>query len=284
MYCKNCGREIDDTSVFCSACGTRVASTVTPANCTTQRGLANSKRKRRKSVGGVLCLLAVVLLIAIFGKMHGATTRDSQPTEALSPSESIAAEQAEKEIFISNFCRESGFSEAVGENLYVFLSEQLHCKEIRFLWKNSTDATSWDINTSNYMLTVSADEDGIYSAVCGSYTMYDGEQILYTCDDLALRDTSEYRSHYITIAKGIVESALKAPSTAQFQDSQDLKIQRNGNLVAVQGYVDSQNSFGAMIRSDFLVEFRILSIEDLTYEVVYLQIGDEIAGEFLDLD
>ncbi|KND51237.1 MAG: hypothetical protein ABA06_02915 [Parcubacteria bacterium C7867-001] len=57
-------------------------------------------------------------------------------------------------------------------------------------------------------------------------------------------------------AQAIVKKALKSPSTAKFPSSSEAKISRAGeNIFNVESYVDSQNSFGAMIRSDWSVMF-----------------------------
>jgi len=57
---------------------------------------------------------------------------------------------------------------------------------------------------------------------------------------------------------------LKAPSTAKFQDVLDFgvapKKDHNGNAIKdvweVSGYVDAQNSFGAMIRTKWYVQLK----------------------------
>ena len=61
-----------------------------------------------------------------------------------------------------------------------------------------------------------------------------------------------------TKAREFVEASLKAPSTAKFQPTeefaakgrQDKKYQYVWDVV---GYVDSQNSYGAMLRQNFMV-------------------------------
>ncbi len=55
-----------------------------------------------------------------------------------------------------------------------------------------------------------------------------------------------------------VEDYLKAPSTAKYGVSDDYKIKKvSDQEYIVSSYVDSQNSFGAMIRSNFevVIEF-----------------------------
>lgn len=66
------------------------------------------------------------------------------------------------------------------------------------------------------------------------YTEQDRERTAYVC------------------AKFKVEEELKAPSTAKFQPSPDAVITNNGSYYFVKSYVDAQNSFGAMIRTDFI--------------------------------
>lgn len=53
--------------------------------------------------------------------------------------------------------------------------------------------------------------------------------------------------------KNAAESMLKAPSTATFQPFLNFGMKQvDGGYYSVNGYVDSQNSFGAMIRSRFV--------------------------------
>lgn len=54
----------------------------------------------------------------------------------------------------------------------------------------------------------------------------------------------------------IVESYLKAPSTAKFCEQSDATVTHLGNgEYMVTGWVDAENSYGAMIRSDFVVTY-----------------------------
>ena len=54
----------------------------------------------------------------------------------------------------------------------------------------------------------------------------------------------------------IVESYLKAPSTATFCKFSDATVTHLGNgEYMVTGWVDAENSYGAMIRSDFVVTY-----------------------------
>ena len=54
MYCKNCGKEVLETSIFCSNCGKRIGEE--------DAGLAKKKIHIARKVGLVIALLAVLLL------------------------------------------------------------------------------------------------------------------------------------------------------------------------------------------------------------------------------
>ncbi len=65
---------------------------------------------------------------------------------------------------------------------------------------------------------------------------------------------------YWTIAKDEVKKRLKSPSTAKFPfaaNSEGVSITKSGDYVTVNAYVDAQNSFGAMLRSNFVVRIRL---------------------------
>ncbi len=47
---------------------------------------------------------------------------------------------------------------------------------------------------------------------------------------------------------------MKAPSTAKFSNVKAYELSDQKDIWAVNGYVDSQNSFGAMIRSSWEVQ------------------------------
>ena len=62
------------------------------------------------------------------------------------------------------------------------------------------------------------------------------------------------RIESIVFAESVIEKTLKAPSTAKFVDVEAYELSNLKDVWAVNGYVDSQNSFGAMIRSQWEVQ------------------------------
>lgn len=56
------------------------------------------------------------------------------------------------------------------------------------------------------------------------------------------------------VAEEFIERILKAPSTASFSYREDTQVKSLKNCsFYVRGYVDSQNSFGAMIRNQYAI-------------------------------
>jgi hypothetical protein len=73
-----------------------------------------------------------------------------------------------------------------------------------------------------------------------------------------------------TACERFVSDQLKAPSTAEFSGF-DTKISDLGNgRYVVRGYVDAENSFGAMIRNDYLC--RVEHEKDITYNLLDLEV------------
>lgn len=58
-------------------------------------------------------------------------------------------------------------------------------------------------------------------------------------------------------AEFAVRDSLKAPTTAQFPGCAyyEVRMSKDERTIFVTGYVDAQNSFGAMLRSKFIVKF-----------------------------
>lgn len=71
------------------------------------------------------------------------------------------------------------------------------------------------------------------------------------------------------ICQDFVSKRLKAPSTAKFADLYDVKAFKEAGHFTVIGWVDSQNSFGAQIRTNYTCsvepttgdKWRLLSID-----------------------
>ncbi len=241
------------------------------------------KNKKRKSIVWPFGLGAFfIILICVV--LPNSNNRKTNFEPKITPGPTPYVSPIEKYSKSLDDCSEY-VNKETAENLYNFLQNDLGFSEIEFVGKNPVGHIVFDTNADNYSLRITLDDEGIYSIDCGGYKLYDGESILIDKNGLLDREIDN-KSAYYSIAKEIVESALKAPSTAEFPSifSDHIKMARNKDIVAVQSYVDSQNSFGAMIRSEWLVQFKVLDISTYSYDIIYANIDGNIYGEYIDMD
>jgi len=71
-------------------------------------------------------------------------------------------------------------------------------------------------------------------------------------------DLSNGEASVYGITKDLIKNQLKSPSTAKFGDVWDTKFYTNNedSTITLQGYVDAQNSFGAMIRMNYTAKYK----------------------------
>ena len=100
-------------------------------------------------------------------------------------------------------------------------------------------------------------------------------------------DNHDFDTYYI-IATGIVEDALKNPRSAKFPSSitnrDEIAMQRKDDIIAVSSHVDAKNSFNAMVRSKWIVQFKVIDKSQFSYDLIYLDIDGEKHGEFIKMD
>lgn len=121
-----------------------------------------------------------------------------------------------------------------------------------------------------------------YSITTVSKTISKDHEIVYTEYDFPSSTTinkssgsyqtvSSADSQYwfaVTAAQNLVRDNLKAPSTAKFPASSSAyTVERNGNSYKVTGYVDAQNSFGALLRKNWTASFKMGDTSGSTYSV-----------------
>jgi hypothetical protein len=103
-------------------------------------------------------------------------------------------------------------------------------------------------------------------------TLYDSNQggAVDNIENYILNDEGTY----IYLTEQVVKAALKSPSTAKFPgflEMGDWHISRDHDIVWVRSWVDAQNSFGAVIRSYFTVQFSYS-----TQELLYLEMDNQV--------
>lgn len=84
--------------------------------------------------------------------------------------------------------------------------------------------------------------------------------------------------------KELIDGILKAPSTADYPGGylnplDGWIMTKNNNLVTVSSYVDAENSFGAKLRSEFVIQIQMQ--DDGSGKATYIQFdGDVVLGSY----
>ena len=246
--------------------------------------MAKTKSKKKSKLGWIILPLFVFYLIS--PKEETENTETVKSTETFQENEKNEVVLSDKELFINSISNSSEFvSTETASTLYDFLKNELLFNNIDFNKKSAVGNILFEINADNYSLMVSVDNDGIYSVRCGSYDLYDGNSVIITKKGLDNRNL-EHKSEYYVIAQEIVSNNLKSPKSAVFPSlwSDEVKMKRNDDIIIVQSYVDAQNSFGASLRIEWLVEFKIVNLDTFSYEIIYINIDGTTAGEFKEID
>ena len=192
--------------------------------------------------------------------------------------------------------KEKGFVEeisayidkSIAQKANDILIKQIGFSKIKF--KNQLgETTNFEISADGIDIVLTASDD-VYRIFIPEtdYVFYENNQVTMTAQQFSDKtlDTAEQSAYYI-ITKEIVDSALKSPSSADYPSltfsPQDIAMKKSGDLVVVQSYVDAQNGFGAMIRTNYTVEFRVIDIDSFSYELVYANIDGNVTGTYIEI-
>ena len=94
--------------------------------------------------------------------------------------------------------------------------------------------------------------------------LYENGAIQHTLSDYKM--TFDEQSSIKTTTMSIIDSMLKSPSTAKYASITEWRFSKSENVIITQGYVDSQNSFGATIRSQFQVTYTDGNVTSLIFD------------------
>lgn len=250
------------------------------------------KKEKKGCCGNFLWIIIILLVASIFIKdddsnenpeteeIVAETDSKIEQTEPFE-SETLEFETEKPKTFVEQLAEYTDSSTA--EEILRIYKEEIGFDTVEFD-KKMEGTENYYIWANNYHTVITA-TDGYYRAFAPgtSYVFYEDGNVLLTADDFVdSLISSEDMIYYYDIAKEIVETCLKSPSTADFPSKSEITYQKKGNLVAIQGYVDAVNSFNAEIRSDFLVQFYVYDLKNFSYETTYIQIDEETTGEFIE--
>ena len=198
--------------------------------------------RRKKSSKIVLIILTIIfviflaLMIAAISSIGGANPTDSKDiAKKYDISENLATS------FISSV-------EQIG----------LNPKDIEIIdVTKENDQVSFQFEHKEYddSFTAIGKDEKIQELRYFTFSLIENENLIGTVQEKTF--TSDEKVHMIAIVETYIESILKAPKTAEFANPIEWKLwqDQSTGIIMGNGYVDSENSFGAMIRSNFEFTF-----------------------------
>lgn len=256
----------------------------------------NNKDKTISSVSKIAVFFVGAMIVISCATNNGDSGKKDDNTTHTSDTA-----QAESTSFNSKAETETETETEVSKNFVDIMSNYVSKEDSLKLYSVYVDELGFDTlefdeqieGTSNFYIwangnyTVATVMDGYIRIFIpnSDVVFYEDGNVLMTCEDYEDSIISSTDMiYYYSIAQTIVEDCLKSPSSAKFPHSTEISYQKKGNLIAIQGYVDADNSFGASIRSNYLVQFYVYDLENLSYEPTYIKIDDESSGDFISFD
>lgn len=208
---------------------------------------------KRKKIATIWFVLAI-----IFSLGANVTTPESVKIEQQQKAEQQKMEQAKKEYAKDNpFCKNYGMSVESAKAIDAAL-QSIGISSVRDVTKQQDFYTLKVEEKDGYTPADDAihlflDKDNNVSAIkLNAISLYENGKAIHQVSEYILKPSEQ--ADMKTQAEAMVKKVLKAPTTAKF-DSGTYRFFKQDGVATLIGTVDAQNSFGAMIRSNFKVQF-----------------------------
>lgn len=233
-YCNKCGKELADDAKFCDSCGNKIEEL--------NKIATNTNIKPKSSKGCLIgCLIPIIIFfvvcIIIAITMANTGTASVNTTKIMQ----VGIEDREDANKIDEILKECGID----------IQDIIHEEAL----DNATGA-----NEKGYRITSNGikniilylrEDNTVYSIKYAGNFLYNNNKVESKLTDYYL--TNQEQSELEINSEKMVKDILKTPSTAKFPNILEWKFYKEKDKIIIQSYVDSQNSFGAMIRSEFQI-------------------------------
>ncbi len=255
INCPECNHEVSDQAAVCPNCG-YILKTEKTTNVTS---VASHPVKKKKKIGCLFyCTIIIVVLITIpiVGAVLGNDTPSSN-NNTNSGNQNVALSTNAPTSFAAKNI--NGLSNKQGEKIDKILS-QCGLKDASSITAESSLDSRYK-GKKGYILVIGNiknvfvfldKKQNVYKITYKNHTLYGKGKVKSTLNDYCM--TAEEQDTVRISCEEKIKEILTSPSTAEFADRNEWAFSKNKHTLLVQGYVDSQNGFGAMIRSDFQFE------------------------------
>lgn len=256
IRCPKCGNETSSENDFCPECGNKLSDnqedynksdTTTKIDPSQYNVYGKQKKKDKPKRGcGIGCLIFIIFIVIASVGGYQSNKLENSSTTNVSGNSSIDRNTKQN---IENIFKQCGFTK-IKEINHDELLDNAHFQGEKG-YRVSANISSVD-NFKNIILYLNSDNT-VYSVRYADHDLYINGKVNAKITDYEL--TTDDASKYMIVCKEAVEKVLKSHSTAKFPNFLDWNIAKKDGQVVVAAYVDSQNGFGATVRSQFQFTF-----------------------------
>lgn len=219
MKCPFCKEEIGINAKECPHCG-------------------KSLKINNVATGIIIGFIVIVIIVAVSG---GKADNGNSYVKKIENTIEVSAEKS-KQI--------NDILESIGLNSFESITHDEILDE-----EYGKNSTGYRIKTSfsdNVILYLDSSKN-VVSVRWADKDFYSNGQAMLNFKDYAM--TFDEQSNYNIDAQDRIKKLLKSPSSAKFPSITKWKFGKDSGVVTVQSYVDSENSFGAMLRAEFQIKY-----------------------------
>lgn len=195
-----------------------------------------------KKVFLIIGIFAVILCIATVFAVLNADELGATPEGKIANDLGISTEEAKKVLEVFKQVGIEDYSSLKHDELL----DEAHKKGEKGYRLSTRDVNNVIIylNSDNTLNQIRYADNNLYSKgkVKGKITDY----------TVTLNEASNIQYQ----VEEAIKTVLKSPSTAKFPSIKEWNFGKQNGVIIVQSYVDAQNSFGAMMRSEFQVKIK----------------------------
>lgn len=245
IKCNECGNEVSNKALACPSCGAPI-SVETPDQQLVTQDPPHQNKPVKKKTGCRNILLIFILLFGgalVFGiSQMAANPEKYQKTVGDSKLAKVTQMNPEQEERALELLLECGIEK-------INTIEEFQSGDTR---------TSYHAGGSNVdyriVLWITDELKEIDAIYYGDYTIYENGELVNNIMEFQM--TSEEKATYELMIKKIIEDSLVSPSTAKYAKHSEWKYHKNFESYIIESYLDSQNAFGATVRTDFQFTFK----------------------------
>ena len=212
----------------------------------------NDKSKKRKGIlTGIITFIIIIIFIVALGSSSTPSTDTSKINILMNYS--LSEEEAKTVINTINDC---GYSKYYPD---FKLEKSGNNEEI-------PDSIGFTIKSGQQIIGfIDIKDNKVANIQYSDKILYENGGVQHTLNEYLI--STDEKGDLIYKTEEIIKSILKSPSTADFPwDYDEWKVGKDNGSTIIQGYVDSQNGFGAIIRSTFQVTYTNNIVTSLIFD------------------